>query len=109
MQTGRSETLNPHQWMPGPMGLFIDNPRPMEKNLAIVVLILNIIPLPGLGTLIYNLKTNDDKWVNAIVPMVLALTMFLAIFGLIWAIIDCVKILQAADPDPQQVAPQAQS
>lgn len=84
------------------MGLFIDNPKPMEKNLAIVVLILNIIPIPGIGTIIYNVKTGDDKWVNAIVPIVLSITFFLWIFGFVWALVDGIKILNAATPTQVQ-------
>lgn len=86
------------------MDIFIEHPRPIkDKTLAIVILILNIVPLPGVGTLIYNLQTKDDKWVNAIVPMVFSLSIFggflaiLGILGLIWAIVDGVKIYQASE------------
>ena len=80
------------------MGLFIDDPKQMDRTLAIVVLILNIIPIPGIGTIIYNVQTGDGKWVNAIVPIVLSLTFFLWILGLIWALVDGIKILQASRP-----------
>ncbi len=82
------------------MGLFLENPKSLDKTMGIVCLILNIIPLPGLGTLIYNIKTDDNKWVNAIVPMVLTLTVVLSILGLIWGIIDGIKIMKAAEDTP---------
>lgn len=90
------------------MGLFLENPRSLDKTMGIVCLILNIIPLPGLGTLIYNIQTKDDKWVNAIVPMVLAITGILFILGLIWGVIDGIRIMQASEDKAAVAAPPAQ-
>ena len=76
-----------------------------DKTLAIVGLILNILVLPGLGTIIAGrTKPGVIQLVLSIVGLGLTLTIIGAIIGIpliiamwIWALVSGIKIVQEAD------------
>ena len=72
-----------------------------KKTMAIVGLILNILILPGLGTLIGGGKTSNSVWQIVLFIIGIPLTLIgigaiLTIGAWIWALVDMIKILQAA-------------
>ncbi len=74
-----------------------------DKTMAVVGLILNILILPGLGTIIASKeKRNHGIWQLVIaiisIPLMLLLIGFITWFAVwIWALVDSIKILQATD------------
>jgi TM2 domain-containing membrane protein YozV len=75
---------------------WILNPRePVDKNKALLILILNIIPLPGLGTIIYG------RVLRGIVEL---LTSWI-IIGFIFAVIDGVQLYTKATSGKTALTP----
>ena len=75
---------------------WILNPRePVDKNKALLILILNIVPLPGLGTIIYG------RFLRGLVEI---LTSWLLI-GFIFAVIDGVQIYTKASSGTPALKP----
>lgn len=77
---------------------WILNPtKPVTKGMAIAILVLNIIPFPGLGTLIYG------RALRGIIEFV---TSFILV-GLIFAILDGIQVLTKATQGQPAMKPTA--
>lgn len=75
--------------------LWPEHTRVVSKPFAVVVLVLNIAPLPGLGTALYG------RWERGALQLVLT---FLFLIGWVWAIADGLRIVHRAftGPDPRR-------
>jgi hypothetical protein len=61
--------------------------RRVPKATAVVVLVLNVAPFPGLGTVIYG------KWERGLVQFLLT---FVFLLGWLWAMLDGVRVVLRA-------------
>lgn len=79
------------------------------KTRGILVLILNIFPIPGVGGLIYAAGVKDDPdkankaRMHSIIQIILWATVIASLVGWVWALIDGIKYFnelsaQAAPP-----------